>query len=168
MMKMTDNLLFAKYATPCGHKHVEKGSLTQKELDNSITLISREKDVPESTLKVYDTALKRCEQIANKLKLREINGLVIREYFLRYHNKLIEKKCALKKSEEGFNPDECKVKLGRIAEILDKRAMVDLKEREKYCRTDFVPNLKVDDMVSVHYDFIVEILGPELVKKYFS
>lgn len=167
-MKITASLLFAKYALPCGHKHVKGGMLTQKELDDSIEMASHGIEIPEKNLKVYETALNRCERIAKKLKMKEIDGLVVREYFLKYHNRIIDRMCSSKSAPEGIEPERCKVRLGEVREVYEKTALVDVVSKQDEYRKDFAMNVKPGDRVSVHYDFIAEVLGKEILEKYFA
>lgn len=167
-MKMTSTLLFAKYAVPCGHKHVAKGALSQNELEYSIRQVSNGVEMPEKSLAVYGTALTRCEQIANKLKMKEINGLVVREYFLRHHNKIIDRMCSSKMIPERFEPERCKVRLGEVLEVYEKTALVEIDSEKGEYRSDFVGGIKPSDRVAVHYDFIVEVLDDDMIKKYFG
>lgn len=167
-MKMTSTLLFAKYALPCGHKHVEKGTLTWKELDDCIELASHGIAIPEKSLATYETAIKRCEQIAKKLRIKEINGLVVREYFLKYHNRIIDRMCSSKMIPESFDTERCKVRIGNVIDVYEKTALVDVDSVRDEYRTDFVRGLEKGNWVSLHYDFIAEVLGKEILERYFK
>lgn len=171
-MKITNMELFLKYALPCGPAHVKRGNMGEELLNDAINYISSGKEMPkkmENELeKIFFTAVERCSALAKKRKMNEIDALVIRDYFLKGHNKIIEKRCQKKGVEEGFDPILCKTRLGKVIETYKRNADVIIgNEISKYSSV-FTNGLKRDDDVIVHYNFIVEVPDKETVNRYFG
>lgn len=173
-MKIADLELFLKNALPCGYIHVSAGRMPQELLDESIRIVSSRRELtPELQRKlegVFSTALKRCEKVARKNRHSEIYSSDIREYFSpRVHNREIDKRCSIGKVAGNFNPEYCKIKMGEVVDIHELTASVTNEDEERDYRTDFVrTSLKVGNNVSLHHDYIVEILDQEKIRKYFS
>lgn len=171
-MKITNMELFLKYALPCGPAHVKRGNMEEDLLNDSINYISSGKNMPkkmeDALEKIFFTAVERCSALAKKRNMHEIDALIIRDYFLKVHNKIIEKRCQQKGVEEGFDPVACKTRLGKVIEVYEKNAKVRIDSDTLKYRTDLVSGLKKEDDVIVHYNFIVEILEKEMVNRYFG
>lgn len=167
-MKIADKMLFLRYAMPCVSTFVTRGKVSQEEADHMIEQVSHGK-VPETAMNLFKVAHAMCEVTAGEMNKKVIDAEVTRQYFHVKHNDVVNSDYALM---HDFNPDCCKIHIGKVMAVDAGRATVETKiETElgqetmvKPYRTDFC-KVKVGDEVVVHYDFIVERASEEMLKR---
>jgi hydrogenase maturation factor len=148
--------------------------MEQELLDESISMVSKGKAMPVDMQRklegIFSTAMARCEKIARKNGHSEVYSNDIRECFSPgVHNREIEKRCAIGKAPEDFNPELCKIRMGEVIGVYDSDALVKVGGCESNYRADFVRGcVKSGDNVSLHHYYIVEILDRGMIRKYFS
>ena len=81
------------------------------------------------------------------------------------HDKAIKWRHKIKKD---FPPDLCGVKIGKILKINNKDAVIKTKLGKIKIILDFIPNVKVGDIVTAHYEYGCEIIDENLIKKFRS
>jgi hypothetical protein len=161
-MMVEDKLLFLKYALPCASTLVRRGVVSQDYVDNLIRLVSEGKVPEKGAESMFKVANAVCEYIARDMGKSTIDAKVIRSYFLLNHSKVVDERFETMKD---FNPTDCKTYSGIVTEVNGDSAVVETVLGRKRYRTDFCSDVKKDDRVAVHFDFIVEKISAELSKR---
>jgi len=153
--------LWFKHAAPCGKIYVKRGVIDEIYFNDLIKAVAKNK-IRKGAEKTFDFALKMCAIEAQRLHKRKIDEEVVREYFWIAHDKAARMRY---EKFHDFDLDECIVYPGKVLSIAEnKRALVSTPIKDFNYRTDFVPTLKKGNDVTVHYDFIVEIISEENAK----
>jgi len=160
-MELKDRILFLKYAVPCIDTLVERGKVKKNFAENLTSSVTKGK-APKDSEKLFKIAYTSCKRIAKKMGKKEIDSDVIRQYFLFEHDKMIIKRY---NKFKDFDPFKCRTYPGIVLRINNNRALVSLPFDRKVYRADFVKNLKKNDKVVVHRDFIVEKINLKLLNK---
>lgn len=146
-------MLFLKYAIPCGNVLVRRRSLSKARLDKLKSKLLRGEEIKDIE-KIFKIAAGMCYIIAKKMKKKKIDKAVIRKYFWDEHSSAIEWRHKIYKD---FDKKLCKVYPGKIIKA-GKSAVVKTPIGKRKLRSDFVPGLRINDLVTVHYDYIIEKL----------
>jgi hydrogenase maturation factor len=153
--------LWFRYAAPCGKVFVKRGVIDEVYFNNLIDSVARN-EIPVGTEKTFDFALKMCSDVAKKLHKKKIDEEVVREYFWIAHDRAARLRY---EKFHDFDLNECIVYPGRVLSIVENnRALVSTPIKSFNYRTDFVPTLKKGNDVTVHYEFIPEIISGEDAK----
>lgn len=161
-MKVVDRLLFLKYALPCSGAFVKRGEVSQEHINNLVKLVSEDKVPNEAAESMFKVANVQCEAIAKRMGKDSIDAEVIRQYFLLEHNKVVDETAKLVRD---FNPAVCKTYAGRVAEVDKDSALVETSIGKRRYKILFVKDIKKNDMVSLHYDFVIECISKSLAEK---
>ena len=152
-IKEDSRLLFMKYALPCAGTLVKRGQVAQKDVDRLINIVKNGGKIPKDVEKIFKVAFSACSLLAIDRKKNNIDSDVIREYFLRKHDDVIDKRHA----EMGdFDPESCRIRIGSCESVENGFATVITSQGKKKYRTDFITNPRKNDIVITHWDFIVE------------
>ena len=81
-----------KYALPCSRTLVKRNQVTQEEVDKLIDIVKNNKEIPKNAEKIFKVAFAACSLIALDTGKNKIDEDVIREYFLKKHSDVIEKR----------------------------------------------------------------------------
>ena len=152
-MIIKDRLLFLKYSLPCAKTLVKRGKISQKEVDDAIKLVGAGKLPRKGFEEVFEVANKECAEAARKMGKRQIDSEVIRNYFLREHDRVVERRFRLM---HDFDPKECKIYVGKVLEVKGSLAVVKTPLGVKEYKTILNPEIKENDTVVVHYEYVVE------------
>jgi len=162
ILPVRDKELFLRYAIPCGEVLVRRGELREellKKLNDSVKY-GEEIDIPFES--IFRVATRMCSILAKQLGKNEIDSEVIRRYFLIEHENALKWRREIK---PDLNVKECLVYPGRVLRVGYDKIMVKTPLGEKLFRKDFVGDLKKNDWVSVHYDYIAEKIKTSYVNK---
>ena len=151
--------LFLRYAIPCGNVLVKRKTISKDKLDKMKVNLINGRDIRDIE-KTFKVASSMCYIITRKMKKNKIDKAVIRKYFWSEHAKAIEWRHNIYKD---FDKKLCRVYPGRVTSIGEK-AIVLTPIGKRELRTDFVSDLMKNDLVTVHYDYIVE----KITKKEFN
>lgn len=147
-------LLFMKYALPCSRTLVKRNQVTQDEVDKLIDIVKNNKEIPKNAEKIFKVAFTACSLIALDTGKNKIDEDVIREYFLKKHSDVIEKRY----EEMGdFDPKACQIRLGRVVSFQGDEAIIINSSGKRSYKTDFV-KVQENDKVVTHWDFVVEVI----------
>lgn len=161
-LPVKDKELFLKYAIPCGRVLVKRGAITQKFLDEMRERVVSGGKLRDEYVNSFKVALFQLSEIARREGKEEINYETIRKYFYsKEHDNAIEWSS---KFNKYVDEKLCRVKPGRILEI-DHDAIAETPLGELKIKLDFIPDAKVGDYVTVHYDHGCEIISEELAKE---
>ncbi|MEM5807407.1 MAG: hypothetical protein QW474_03425 [Candidatus Aenigmatarchaeota archaeon] len=160
-MQIKNRKLFFCYALPCAQNFVKRGKINQEELDKIIKNFSMGRMPKKGFESIFLVANNMLKVVAMKMGKDKIDTKVIRQYYLVDHDKVVDKRY----EEVGdFDPIACKIRVGEVLTIKNKKATIRTEFGIKEYRTDFVKKLKVGDKVIVHYDFVVEKFTKKIEK----
>lgn len=145
---------FLRYAFPCAYvlKTIKKiDEETYQTLEDAAI---NKKVLPRGDLeKIFENAFKNMRIVAEELRKDIWDLRVIKAYFLRRHNEIIEKNPATGHTSKNL----CKVHKAEIIEIKDDYLLVKYGEGgHRPVLRIFVPKAKVGDRVTIHYGYAVE------------
>jgi len=103
-----------------------------------------------------------CFNIAEKMKKDSVDSEVIRQYFLFEHDKVVDDRFKLM---GDFNPIDCKTYAGKVLSVHDKYAIVETPLGKRKYKTVFAKDVKKNDYVVVHFDYIVEKISSKIAEK---
>jgi len=163
-MEIENRLLFFKYALPCAGTLIERGSLTRENFEKMLSLVEEGKEPEKGKEKIFKVAMAYLTFIAKEKSKDIIDEEVIREYFLFRHDEAVEERF----EEMGdFDSLQCKTWPGIVKDVKDD-AFVETPIGIKPYKKIFVKDLKVDDTVVVHRDFIVERISKQIADRMMS
>jgi len=160
-MKIENRLLFFKYALPCAGTLIERGSLTKEEFERTLALVAEGEEPEEGWENIFKVAMAHLTFIAKEKNKDNIDDETIREYFLFRHDEAVEERF---EEMEDFDPQACKTWPGTVRDV-GKNAVVETPIGVKQYKKIFVKDLKVNDTVVVHRDFIVEKISRQVAEK---
>lgn len=165
MMLIKDRLLFLKYALPCARTLVKRGKISQENVNSAIRQVA-ENNVPETKIEgIFKVAKFECSRLAKKAGKTCIDSGTIRRYFLLEHNKIVDERFELMKD---FDPSACKTYAGQVARISRGSALVETPLGRKRYKTDFCKDVKKNDSVAVHFDYIIERISDTMARRMLS
>lgn len=155
-------LLFMKYALPCAGTLVKRGTVTQDYVNSLFKAVKNNDSIPKNAEKMFRVAFSACSLIALDSRKKIIDENVIREYFLFRHDDAIDRRY----EEMGdFNPEACRTRSGIVRSVEKNVAVVENAAGKKKYKTIFTNDIKPDDNVVTHWDFIVEKIDKSIAKK---
>lgn len=160
-LKVSDKGLFLRYAVPCGSVLVGRGTISQEFLDEMKTKVVNNEEIDDKYVQFYKVALFFLTKIAKSLGKQVIDKEVIHKYYFEEHDEVVT---ARSKVKTDVNERLCKVKPGKILKINGK-ATVETPLGEFEVKLDFIPEAKVGDHITVHYNYGCEIISETLAKK---
>lgn len=150
---------FFKYAFPCTFLKFNRGEITKKEYGElEKKFIVGDSPSKKELEKIYPFAFKMIKRLAKRTRRAYWGIDVIKEYWLREHNKIIESDEPYYKCETSEFKDSCKV---HKAEVIEKKRNTIIvrygnKKREVY--NAIVPDAKKGNIVTIHFDYAIEKL----------
>jgi len=160
-LKVSDKGLFLRYAIPCGSVLVRRGTVSQELLDEMKTKVVNNEQINDKYTEVYKVALFFLTKIARGLGKKVIDKEVIHKYYFKEHDEVVT---ARSKVKTDVNEQLCRVKPGKILKI-NGIATVETPLGEFEVKLDFIPEAKIGDFITVHYDYGCEIISETLAKK---
>lgn len=161
-MEIEDRELFLKYALPCASTLVKRGSVTQDHIDNLIVMVSNGQMPKENAEEMFKVATAVCGHIAERMNKQKIDTEVVRQYFLFEHSPVVDQRYDLM---HDFNPVDCKTYTGVVSKTENGYAIVRTSLGERKYKTVFARDVKENDKVVVHFDFIIEKISDETAEK---
>ena len=161
VLPIADKELFLKYAIPCGRVLVERGTLDSKVLERLHRNVTYERDIRERVEECFPVASKMTSIIARRMGKDSVDAEVIRKYFLLEHKKAVDWRARL---FPDIRKEECIVYPARVLEAGNK-IVVNTPVGERAVRDDFVKGLKRNDWVTVHYDFVGEMIDRKTAER---
>jgi hypothetical protein len=151
---------FLRYAYPCAYIIMQRGEISPKELrELEKTAIGNGEISRDRLENVFHRAFVFIDKLAQMRGKDRWDAEVIKEYFLSYHNEVIDKGEGI----YGSAPEMLK-ELSRVAEglIKDKKGdvlVIDYGRKRRDVLNHFVPQAKVGDKVRIHYGYAVEVVA---------
>jgi len=157
ILPIRDKELFLRYAIPCGEVLVRRGEVEGELLHKLNDAVKNRTELDYPVEEVFKVAARMCTIIARQMGKGEIDDEVIRRYFLVEHENAIRWR---QKVRPELKLEDCLVYPGRVLRIDSENILVKTPLGERMLRNDFAEGIKVNDLVSVHYDYIAEKLKP--------
>lgn len=135
-MEIKDKLIFLRYCAPTVEDLVKR-KIIDREYANEILESVSKGVVLKGAENQFNLAYLCCEYIAKRVRKKEIDGEIIRIYFINFHNKLVEK------VHRPLCPkEECKIKIHKSPKNL---------------KTDFFTKIDKEIIIS-HRGYVVDLL----------
>lgn len=161
LSKMKAEVFFLKYAFPCTFIIKERGQIDERTFN-----LLRDAAISSKTLdrllleKVYFRAFEKIKMVSEEMKKDKWDLEVLKEYFLKRHNVIIDNGMFAYKNAPASQKRLCKIHKARIAEDKGDCFIVQYKENNKKGKRavlkELVPDAKTGDTVTIHYGYAVE------------
>jgi len=143
--------LFFLYAHPCGDVLVRRGKVRKEELAELRNML-RCGSVSKLNPLIFSKAITQLEEYA-KRKRGKITRKLVHEYFTTQHNAYV---LEVAKKRRDVKPERCFISPAVVIGISGKNARVLTPFGYRNIINEFVPNLKIGDLVSTHYNYACE------------
>ncbi len=161
-MILEEPVLFLRYAVPCGHVLVKRGSLSQERLDYLEKCAASGQEPGGELENDFPIGVRMLKLTAKRMGKPTIDREVIRKYFWKEHKACIEWRA---KMFRDIDTDKCSIRSGKVIEASGGTAVVETKEGRATVNSMFEPEIKEGDWVVTHYDYLVESITPEQAVK---
>jgi hydrogenase maturation factor len=161
-MNAEDRILFLRYALPCASTLVKRGSTTQENVDRMTGMVSEGIAPEDGAEKIFKVAIAMCNSIARRMGKDTIDAEVIRRYFLMEHSEVVDERYGLM---GDFDPVACKTYPGKVISTDGGFAVVETRLGSMRYKTVLARDTKEGDLVSVHYDFVIEKIDAQTAEE---
>ncbi len=151
---------FLRYAFPCTYVIKQRGEVGQKTFDLLEQAALRNKPVKRELLeKTYKKAFERMKRVAASMKKRNFWSFeVVKEYFTRRHNKMIDDGDGSYAIAPKVFRELCKVHLAEIIDSKDGFFIVKYgKGKTRVVASHYLPQANIGDKIMIHHGYAVEI-----------
>ncbi|MFH1182478.1 MAG: HypC/HybG/HupF family hydrogenase formation chaperone [Candidatus Woesearchaeota archaeon] len=156
---MRNETYFLRYAYPCLFVIKQRGEIDDALMEKLRLAAAKDEPVDRALLeKVFFRAFKRMKKVADEMKKSVWDVEVIKDYFLGRHNMIIDAGLETYEKAPETLKKLCRVREGKIVALKKGALVVDLNGERRPVNSDFVPDAKVGDRVTVHYGYAVEKL----------
>jgi hypothetical protein len=147
---------FFKYAFPCAEVLLEWGSITPGEYEELEKIFFAKKVPDKKTLeKVFIAAFRRIKKLAQGMGKDYWDSEVIREYWEKNHNEIIDKgEGNYSKVPESFK-DLCRVHVAEITYRKEGKMVVKYKDKKRVVFDFLVPDAKIGEKVRIHFSYAI-------------
>jgi hydrogenase maturation factor len=156
---MRNETYFLRYAYPCLFVIKQRGEIDDALMEKLRLAAVKDEPVDRFLLeKIFFRAFKRMKNVAKELRKDVWDIEVIKDYFIGRHNLMIDAGLETYEKAPESLKKLCKVSEGKIVAIKKGALVVDLGNERRPVNSDFVPDAKIGDKVTVHYGYAVEKL----------
>lgn len=154
MKKISPEIYFLRYARPCADFLRQRDEINDEQLklidDMLYEIIPPQKNFIEQ---IFHRAIVPLKEMSSN---NYWNIDVLKEYFQKKHNELVD--CGAEGFEHlmGFQKELCKVHEARIVKIMPDYYEVFYENKFDNVLKGFVKNANIDDIVFIHYKMVVE------------
>ncbi|MEA2036271.1 MAG: hypothetical protein U9O94_02095 [Nanoarchaeota archaeon] len=159
----TENF-FLRYAYPCAYIIMQRGEITSEQLKELEQIAIDNKEISREKLeKIFHRAFEYIDRLAEiRCSYRWDKG-VIEEYFYSYHNEVIDNGEGVYSKVPTILKELSKVEEAIIVDKKEDALTVEYKGNDGKTKTrnvlnHFVPDAKVNDKVTIHYGYAIEIV----------
>ncbi len=148
---------FLRYAFPCAFVIKQRGEINQQEYDRLFDIAVNNKEIKKEELeKVFFKAFNYINELAKEKNIDKWDFEVIKEYFLKRHNELIDQGRDMYKDAPKTLKELSKVEEAEIINKKDNILEVKFNDKKRFVSNVFVPEAEVGNKVRIHYGFAVE------------
>lgn len=155
--------LLVSYGIGCIDTLVKDGHVTPGYSEKLLARVYANEPLTENDARIFKYAYARCAALASEMGKDAIDPEVIRTYFFdpSQHNRYVD---ILYTAIKGFDPADCKAKVGTVRELGERYAVVDTDFEGQARRRKYGNHirLRVGDDAVVHGTHIAEGLSKEL------
>lgn len=157
----TPEEVFFRYAFPCT-EDLFTTRLISKDDYKKMNEYSKKRKTPkrQELEKIYRNAIRRIKTLAQSSNKPIWDSEVIRNYFLKEHNKAIDEGEGDYKNAPHRLRELCKVKIGEVVEKYNRGKIVfykvDYGDSKEQAIGTYYPDAKIGDRISTHWRFAVE------------
>lgn len=157
MGEMEPEVFFLRYAFPCSFLLRQHREISEQEFSQLEQAAIAGEALPRALLeKVYFRAFQKIEKFAEERGKDKWNLELLKEYFLKRHNKQIDQGMySYKKAPEKLR-ELCKVQKARVVRVEKEAAVVEWPGGRRPVLKQLVPDIKVGDTVTIHYGYAIE------------
>lgn len=148
---------FFRYAFPCAHILVKMGSLKKekfKELEKKFN--SGKSPSKEELEKIFPAAFRRIKMLAKKMKKDYWDLEVMKEYWLKEHNKIIDKNDGNYKPTSADFKDFCKVHKTKVIDKQDNLLTIKYGSKTRKVVNHLISTLEIGNTIIVHHNQAIE------------
>jgi hypothetical protein len=156
---MRNETYFLRYAYPCVFIAKQRGEVDDEIMEK--LRIAAVKDAPIDRAlieKSFFRAFRRMRIVAEEMGRDVWDIEVIKDYFITRHNMIIDAGLETYAKAPESLKKLCRVSEGKVVAIKKGALVIDLSTERRAVNSDFVPEAKVGDRVTVHYGYAVEKL----------
>ena len=154
---------FFKYAFPCAQVKLKLGSITPEKYEKLKQIFLENSSPNKQELEnAFPPAFKRIKKLTEKKHKKIWDSEVIREYWIKNHNEVINQGDGMYGIASEQFKDLCKIHVAEVIEIspsTKELRVIYNNNQEKKSRivsSFLVPNINVGDKVRIHFAFAVE------------
>jgi len=157
MTDETPEHYFFKFAFPCSHLILEDKGITKEEFENlKNRFLNKENPDKETLEKIFPTAFRRIKKLAEKLGKPYWDFSVIKQYWEKEHNRLIDSnEDGYEKQPESFK-DLCRILTAKIIDKKQDMLVVEYDGKKRLVSGALVKNAEIGDRVKIHYGYAIE------------
>jgi hypothetical protein len=151
---------FLRYALPCSYVLVDQKRLSKEAQEELRSRLLNDKNISKEELEnTFTAAFRRIKELAEKMNKDHWDIEVIKKYWLEEHNKYIDKDDGMySKFSKNFK-ELCKVYKAEVIEINKNILTVSYNDKTRKVFSDLIPNVKLNDKVTIHQGYAIEILS---------
>ena len=155
---MRSEVLFLKYAFPCAFVIRQRGEINEEEFKRLEEAAIHNKVLPREMLeRIFFRAFERIKIVAQSMKRDIWDAEVIRAYFVKKHNAIIDEGMYSYATAPPSLKDLCKVHKATVKDIKDDILIVEYGTgKRRPVMKSLVPNAKKGDKVTIHYGYAIE------------
>lgn len=159
-LPIKDKELFLRYAIPCGGVLVDRGSVSQKTMDQLKGDLLSGRPIGQDLGKIFQVGVRMLNLLAYRRGKTAIDQNTIRRYFWFEHPDCVREQA---KTHPDVVPEQCIVLPARVLKA-GKETLVRTPLDDRKVKQDFVPDIKPGEWVMVHYSYIVERITEKQAK----
>jgi hydrogenase maturation factor len=156
---MRNETYFLRYAYPCLFIAKQRGEVDDSLMEKLRIAAVKDEPVDRALLeKVFFRAFRRMQVIADEMKKDVWDAAVIKDYFVDRHNMIIDSGLETYAKAPETLKNLCRVQKGKVVAKKEDILIVGLGGQRRPVNSDFTPDAKIGDLVTVHYGYAVEKL----------
>jgi len=150
---------FLKYAFPCSFITLQRGRISQKEFDEMEKAALEDKVLERKYLeKIFTPAFRRMKKLAEKKGMKVWSKKLMREYYWKHHNEIIDKRQESYRYAPAVLRDLCRIVSGVVKGMKGKYFLVLLETGKIRPVMSLCGDLTTGERVMVHYGYACECL----------
>lgn len=148
---------FFKYAFPCAFLPFKRGEITEKGYDKLKRQFCEGESPSKKELeKTFPFAFKMIKRLAKRMKRNYWDIDVIKEYWVREHNRIIDAKESYFKSKSDRFRDLCRINKAGVISTRGNVLIVKYGNKKRKVYSTIVPYIKRGDIVTIHFSYAIE------------
>ncbi|MDP7141111.1 MAG: hypothetical protein QF362_02805 [Candidatus Woesearchaeota archaeon] len=150
---------FLKYAFPCAFIIREKEEINENKLKELETAAINNIPLTRTELeKIFYRAFEKIERFAKETNRNKWDINLIRNYFLKQHNKEIEEGKGFYATAPPTIKELSKVYIGKVLEKNNDILTIKTEKGERKVLNHLVPEAQIGNNITIHYGYGIEII----------